>query len=90
MPKNAKDYGRLAARIVELVGGKDNIAHAAHCLTRLRITPKDTSVVKLDEIKKLGVIGAQMIGDQVQVIIGNDVNAILEKAKAEIDALTSR
>ena len=78
MPKNAKDYARLAARIVEMVGGKDNIAHAAHCLTRLRITPKDTSVVKLDEIKKLGVIGAQMIGDQVQVIIGNDVNEVYD------------
>ena len=78
MPKNAKDYGQLAAQIVELVGGKDNIAHAAHCLTRLRITPKDTSVVKLDDIKKLGVIGAQMIGDQVQVIIGNDVTEVYD------------
>ncbi|MBR0138046.1 MAG: PTS transporter subunit EIIC [Erysipelotrichaceae bacterium] len=75
---NKKDFGQLASSIVELVGGKDNIAHAAHCLTRLRITPKDTSLVKLDEIKKLGVIGAQMIGDQVQVIIGNDVPEVYE------------
>ncbi|MBQ1827418.1 MAG: PTS transporter subunit EIIC, partial [Erysipelotrichaceae bacterium] len=73
-----KDFGQLASGIVELIGGKDNIAHAAHCLTRLRITPKDTSLVKLDEIKKLGVIGAQMIGDQVQVIIGNDVPDVYE------------
>ena len=73
-----KDFGQLAAQIVELIGGKDNIAHAAHCLTRLRITPKDTSLVKLDEIKKLGVIGAQMIGDQVQVIIGNDINEVYD------------
>ncbi len=73
-----KDFGALAAQIVELIGGKDNIAHAAHCITRLRITPKDTSLVKLDEIKKLGVIGAQMIGDQVQVIIGNDINEVYD------------
>ena len=75
---NKKDFGQLASSIVELIGGKDNIAHAAHCLTRLRITPKDTSLVKLDEIKKLGVIGAQMIGDQVQVIIGNDVPEVYD------------
>jgi len=78
MAKTEKDFGKLASQIVELVGGKDNIAHAAHCLTRLRITPKDTSLVKLDEIKKLGVIGSQMVGDQVQVIIGNDVNEVYE------------
>ena len=78
MAKTAKDYEQLAAQIVELIGGKDNIAHAAHCLTRLRITPKDTSLVKLDEIKKLGVIGAQSIGDQVQVIIGNDIDLVYD------------
>ena len=78
MAKQEKDFGVLAASIVELVGGKDNIAHAAHCLTRLRITPKDTSLVKIDDIKKLGVIGAQMIGDQVQVIIGNDINEVYD------------
>ena len=78
MAKTAKDFEQLASQIVELIGGKDNIAHAAHCLTRLRITPKDTSLVKLDEIKKLGVIGAQMIGDQVQVIIGNDITEVYE------------
>ena len=54
MAKTEKDFEQLASQIIELIGGKDNIAHAAHCLTRLRITPKDTSLVKLDEIKKLG------------------------------------
>ena len=51
MAKSAKDYAELASKIVEFIGGKDNISHAAHCLTRLRITPKDTSLVNLDEIK---------------------------------------
>ena len=71
-----KNYDELASKIIAYVGGKANISHAAHCLTRLRITPKDTSLVKLDELKKLGVIGAQMIGDQVQVIIGTDVGDV--------------
>ncbi len=78
MANNEKDYGKIASQIVELIGGKENIAHAAHCLTRLRITPKDTGLVKLDELKKIGVVGAQMIGDQVQVIIGNDINEVYD------------
>ena len=60
-----KDFGQLANQIVEMVGGKDNIVTAAHCMTRLRITTKDTGLVNLEELKKLGVIGAQMVGDQV-------------------------
>ena len=73
-----KDFGQLANQIVEMVGGKDNIVTAAHCMTRLRITTKDTGLVNLEELKKLGVIGAQMVGDQVQVIIGNDVPDVYE------------
>lgn len=79
MPKTQKDFAQLAQSIIDLVGGKDNVAHAAHCLTRLRVTPKDTSLVKLEEIKKLGVIGAQMIGDQLQVIIGNDISEVYDE-----------
>ena len=73
-----KNFEQLANQIIELLGGKENIAHAAHCMTRLRVTPKDTSLVKLEELKKTGVIGAQMIGDQVQIIIGNDINEIYD------------
>ena len=76
--KTQKDFEQIASGIIEYVGGKDNIAHAAHCMTRLRITPKDVSLVKLDELKKLGVVGAQMIGDQVQVIIGNDIGDVYD------------
>ena len=78
MQKTEKDFEQLASSIVELVGGKDNIAHAGHCMTRLRVTPKDVGQVKLDEIKKLDVAGAQMIGDQVQIIIGKDIEDVYD------------
>ena len=39
--------------IVEKLGGLDNIASAAHCATRLRVTTKDKSKVELDALKKL-------------------------------------
>lgn len=83
----AKDYSALAQSIVSNVGGKDNIAHIMHCYTRLRFNLKDTGLADLDKIKALDVIGAQFSGDQLQIIIGNDVDevygAILEKSGAE-------
>ncbi len=78
MKKTDKDFEQLASAIVENIGGKDNIAHAGHCMTRLRVTPKDVSKVNVEAIKKLDVAGAQMIGDQVQVIIGNDIEEVYE------------
>ncbi|NMR85316.1 PTS transporter subunit EIIB, partial [Vibrio parahaemolyticus] len=39
------DNKQLAIRIVELVGGKENIIKAANCMTRLRITVKNPSLV---------------------------------------------
>ena len=34
-------YGEVAKTILEAVGGKDNLASAAHCATRLRLVLKD-------------------------------------------------
>jgi len=67
-------YEELATKVLELVGGKDNISHLGHCMTRLRFSLKDTSVVDLNEIQKInGVIGAQWSNDQLQIIIGQSV-----------------
>ena len=70
----AKNYDELAARVVELVGGKNNIFDLTHCVTRLRFNLKDRGLAEMEEIKKLsGVLGAQWSGDQLQVIIGQAV-----------------
>ena len=29
-------YEEIAAKILELIGGKDNISHFVHCMTRLK------------------------------------------------------
>jgi PTS system beta-glucosides-specific IIC component len=67
----------LATNIVDLVGGKDNISNIIHCMTRLRFTIKDKSLVNLDQISDLeGVIGAQWSNEQFQVIIGQWVSEL--------------
>ena len=68
------DYSVTAKEILEQVGGKDNVVSATHCMTRLRLTLKDQSVVKDEEVKAIkGVVGVMKKGGQYQIIIGNEV-----------------
>ena len=93
----AEKYNAVAARIVELVGGKDNITSATHCVRRLRFTLKDK-----DKADKKGlneteyVIQVVEAGGQLQVVVGNKVDAIYDtivetqgvEAGGEVDAET--
>ena len=72
-----KKYQELSKRVVELVGGKENVSKLTHCVTRLRFIVKDKSLLQETEIKKLpGVIGTQWLGEQFQVIVGTESEAI--------------
>ncbi len=69
------NYDELAKQMITLIGGKDNISSAYHCITRLRFILKDKSLVKTEEIQKLsGTLGTQWTGDQFQIIIGQNVD----------------
>ena len=84
----AERYAELASKVVEYVGGKDNIVFFTHCVTRLRFNVKDKSLVKGSDIEKIrGVMGCQWVGDQYQIIIGQSVsdayNLIVKEAGLE-------
>lgn len=75
-----KDYAGLAAKILELVGGAENISFCEHCMTRLRFSVKDRSLVKDDELNELeGTNGRLWVGDQLQVIIGTAVGGVYDE-----------
>ena len=48
-----KDYAGLAANILMLVGGAENISFCEHCMTRLRFNVKDRSLVRDEELNEL-------------------------------------
>ena len=74
-----RKFEELAEEILERVGGAVNISNCTHCMTRLRFTLKDTSLVKEKEIEQLeGVLGIKNAGGQFQVIIGKDVNDVYD------------
>lgn len=69
-----------AKKILELVGGKENVASVTHCATRLRIRLKDETKQTIEEIKKIpGVLGIQKNVGELQVIIGPAVGDVYQK-----------
>lgn len=67
-------YHDLAQKIVDNVGGKENINSLTHCITRLRFKLKDESLANDDVLKQMdGVVTVMKSGGQYQVVIGNHV-----------------
>ena len=61
-------------RLLECVGGRENIAAVTHCVTRMRFVLKDTAKANKEEIEKIkSVKGTFIQAGQFQVIIGNTV-----------------
>lgn len=61
----------LAESILPLLGGSGNISALSHCMTRLRVTVKDRSLVQSDKLKALsGVMGVVEASGQYQIILG--------------------
>ena len=66
------DYENTAKKILQRVGGKDNVINLVHCMTRLRFTLKDESIVDDEAVKKTkGVMGIMKKGGQYQIMVSN-------------------
>lgn len=75
----------LAKRLVELLGGKENIVDAENCMTRLRVTIKDRSKVRGEDIKNTEDVMAFMDTDEhyVQIVLGpGKVRDVMAECKA--------
>lgn len=80
-------YDELSQSIIELVGGSGNVTHLLHCATRLRFNLADYEKADLEGLKALkGTLGAQKVGDQLQVIIGPDVANVCDAIQAKLPA----
>jgi len=73
-------YTELAGKILEKVGGPENVNGLTHCITRLRFKLKDESIAKTEDLKNMdGVITVMQSGGQYQVVIGNHVPDVFEE-----------
>ena len=75
------DYYKCASEILDAIGGKDNLASAAHCATRLRLVIADNGKVKKSVLENIdGVKGVFEAAGQLQVIIGTGtVNKVYDE-----------
>ncbi len=88
---NAKKQGTgskdVAVAIIEALGGEANITHVDACITRLRVTVNDVSVVDDDRLKELGAAGVIKVKNNIQAVFGgkadlykHEINDILKRA----------
>ncbi|MEV7446922.1 PTS transporter subunit EIIC [Streptomyces sp. NPDC091204] len=59
-----------AAAILPLVGGPDNVTSIAHCMTRLRITLRDRSLVQDEALRALPAVLGVVEDDTYQIVLG--------------------
>ena len=78
-----EDSTALANQYVVALGGIDNLEIIDACITRLRLTLKDRSVVNEIDLKGLGAMGVVKLGENnLQVIIGPQAESIANRMKA--------
>jgi PTS system N-acetylglucosamine-specific IIB component len=65
-----------AQKILEALGGRDNIIEIEPCITRLRCELEDGSVVDEKALKALGAHGVMRSGNVVQVVVGPEADTI--------------
>ncbi|PMC59127.1 PTS beta-glucoside transporter subunit EIIBCA [Dolosicoccus paucivorans] len=82
----SNQYEQLAQNIVDFVGGTDNIRHATHCATRLRLTLREVDPKMKDDVEALdGVVGVVINAGQFQIILGTHVDQVYQHIMRMID-----
>ena len=73
-------YAVMAAAVLDLLGGADNIVDVTNCVTRLRVNVKDEALVADDvDFKSVGTSGIAKNGKAMQVIIGLKVPKVRDR-----------
>ncbi len=78
-------------RLIELVGGRGNIATVSHCITRLRFVLNQPANARPKEIEQLPMVkGCFTNAGQFQVVIGTNVGdyyqaLIASTGQAQVD-----
>ena len=78
-----KDAGLDFNKLVEYLGGKENIIDTEINLSRFKVTLKDVSKANKEGIQKLGAKGIVEIDNQLKIIFGKDAR-VLKKYIDEI------
>lgn len=73
---NKKDFKLELNKLVECLGGLDNILETEVEMSRFKVTLKDVSKANKEGIIKLGAKGVVEIDDQLKIILGNNARQL--------------
>ena len=75
---NKKEVKIDVNKLVEYLGGKDNIINSEVNLSRFIVTLKDVSKANKDAIQKMGAKGILEVDNQLKIILGIDAGKIIK------------
>jgi len=78
---NYSSEGSLAAKVLEALGGKENLTNLDACITRLRVSVNSIDKVNKEELKSLGASGVMVVGNNIQAIFGPKSDQLKEQIK---------
>lgn len=81
-----KNYEYMAKKIIENIGGKENIVSFQNCITRLRIELIDTNLVNEIKLKQTGAHAVIKTDEKnIQIVIGPEVTNVIIYMNRQID-----
>ena len=73
----SKNFKLEANKLIEYLGGKDNIIEYNYTKSRLRVLVKKTDIVNKEGIQKLGAQGIVEVDNQLKIILGDDARQLI-------------
>lgn len=71
-----RDFNVEANKLINYLGGKENIINAECNMSRFKVILKDVTIVDKDAIQKLGAKGIVEIDNQLKIIFGKDARQL--------------
>lgn len=77
------NYAYMAKKLLQNLGGAENIVTAENCVTRMRLEIKDINLINETNIKKTGAKGVIKVNqNNIQIIIGTEVVEVMKEFNA--------
>lgn len=73
-----KDFHLEANKLIQYLGGKDNLVDYELNKSRFIVTLKDISLANKEAIQKMGAKGILEVDNQLKIILGSDAKKIIK------------
>lgn len=84
------NYAYMAKKLLQNLGGAENIVNAENCVTRMRLEIKDVKLINEENIKKTGAKAVIKVNqNNIQIVIGTEVVQVMKEFNAQLNQFSS-